>query len=551
MPLTGGYTVQPGMYVTNPGNGTVTGGLGIQNGTLNNIGTVIGTPGTYSGISGINTVGGAGGFGVSAVGGTLLNSGTIVGGHGGQGAHYVLDSSGGAGGYGVTLSAGASLTNTGLILGGSAGHHLGPGGGGPYAQGGVGVAGTTVSVTNLGGTIMGNTALGAGVVLTNGTLSNTGLIKGLGSGDGLGGSPGVLMTGGTIINGGTIVGGYNFLSHARYGAVGFSGTVASRLVVEAGATFVGEVSTSDPNTTLELGSTSGTGTLAGIGTSFAGFSKIQFDPGESWSISGGANGLETAGVEINGFASGDTIEVTGVSATGYSFSDNVLTLTNAGSLAIIGPYSTSNFHVSTASGDTFVTMTCFRDGTRIATVEGPVPVESLRCGDHVMAHDGDGAPPTSRRIRWVGHRRIDCSNHPRPEAVWPVRIRAHAFGPGQPSRDLFLSPDHAVCFEGGLIPIRHLINGDSVARVAVARVTYYHIELKQHAVLLAEGMSVESYLDLGDRWKFRDGNGPGRRVPNGIEHVREAFACLPLIAAGPRLRNARVSLERAAPVTAG
>ena len=35
-----------------------------------------------------------------------------------------------------------------------------------------------------------------------------------------------------------------------------------------------------------------------------------------------------------------------------------------------------------------------------------------------------------------------------------------------------------------------------------AAVTYYHVELPQHAVILAEGLPVESYLDTGDRADF-------------------------------------------------
>jgi Hint domain len=54
-----------------------------------------------------------------------------------------------------------------------------------------------------------------------------------------------------------------------------------------------------------------------------------------------------------------------------------------------------------------------------------------------------------------------------PETVWPVRVRAAAFGKGMPRRDLWLSPDHAVFVDDVLIPVRHLINGITIAQVPV------------------------------------------------------------------------------------
>ena len=83
-----------------------------------------------------------------------------------------------------------------------------------------------------------------------------------------------------------------------------------------------------------------------------------------------------------------------------------------------------------------------------------------------------------------------------------MRVRAGAFDDAQPSRDLWLSPDHAVHVDGVLIPIKHLLNGTSIAQVAVDEVIYYHVELPHHDVLLAEGLPAESYLDTGDRRSF-------------------------------------------------
>ena len=95
-----------------------------------------------------------------------------------------------------------------------------------------------------------------------------------------------------------------------------------------------------------------------------------------------------------------------------------------------------------------------------------------------------------------------------------MRIAAHAFGADMPHRDLLLSPDHAVHVDGVLVPVRHLANGMTVAPKEVAEITYYHLELDRHDVLLANGLPCESYLDTGNREAFAGG---GYREARGQE----------------------------------
>lgn len=141
---------------------------------------------------------------------------------------------------------------------------------------------------------------------------------------------------------------------------------------------------------------------------------------------------------------------------------------------------------------------CFAAGTRIATDRGEVAVEHLSPGDKVAALHRGGFVP----ITWIGQRHVDCASARQPASLWPLRVRAHAFAPGQPHRDLFLSPDHAVFVDGVLIPIRYLENGRSIARDPRDNLTYFHIELARHDVLLAEGLPCESYLGTGNRGDF-------------------------------------------------
>jgi hypothetical protein len=171
---------------------------------------------------------------------------------------------------------------------------------------------------------------------------------------------------------------------------------------------------------------------------------------------------------------------------------------------------------------------CFAAGTRIETARGPVAVERLRVGDRVRTDSGDFAA-----VRWLGHRGVDCCRHPRPEDVWPVRVAAHAFGLGRPHRALLLSPDHAVYCDGVLIPVRYLLNGATVRQERRRSVTYWHVELPRHSVLLAEGLPCESYLDSGNRCAFANG---GTVVLAHPDFARAAWAvegCAPLVTEGP------------------
>jgi hypothetical protein len=160
------------------------------------------------------------------------------------------------------------------------------------------------------------------------------------------------------------------------------------------------------------------------------------------------------------------------------------------------------------------TVPCFATGTRLLTAAGEVAVEHLSVGDLVPTRLRGRLVP----IRWIGRRAVDCRHHPRPSEVWPVRVRAQAFGPGQPVRDLLLSPDHAVQVDGVLIPIRYLVNGTTVRPQATYRIEYWHVELAEHDVLLAEGLPAESYLDTGNRGAFA--RSKARALPSPRELAR-------------------------------
>jgi hypothetical protein len=193
--------------------------------------------------------------------------------------------------------------------------------------------------------------------------------------------------------------------------------------------------------------------------------------------------------------------------------------------------------VSDGNGGTniiFGAAACYMEGTHLTTVRGDICVEQLRAGDLVRARFAGPVP-----VIWIGRRQLDCRRYPAPQKVWPVRVRAGALGVRAPYRDLWLSPDHAIFADGVLIPIKYLVNGTTIEQVPMDAVTYYHVELRRHDVLLAEGLPAESYLDTGDRSNFENGGSSVRLHPDFGSRRREAEGCAPLIVIGPELLAVR------------
>ena len=86
-----------------------------------------------------------------------------------------------------------------------------------------------------------------------------------------------------------------------------------------------------------------------------------------------------------------------------------------------------------------------------------------------------------------------------------------------------------------LVPVRHLLNGTTIAQMPSASVTYWHVELVSHDVIVAEGLAAETYLDTGNRADFANG---GRAVtvhPTFADTTWCARACAPQLRRGDAL----------------
>ncbi|MEM7176224.1 MAG: Hint domain-containing protein [Pseudomonadota bacterium] len=139
---------------------------------------------------------------------------------------------------------------------------------------------------------------------------------------------------------------------------------------------------------------------------------------------------------------------------------------------------------------------CYAAGSRIATPDGPRPIEALRAGDLVLTADR-GAQP----VRWIRSSRVIATGKQA-----PVRIRQGALGQGLPARDLMVSRQHRVLIRSAivqrmfgahevLLPAIRLVGLPGIDLAETGQpITYWHLLMDRHEVLFAEGAPAESLL---------------------------------------------------------
>lgn len=280
---------------------------------------------------------------------------------------------------------------------------------------------------------------------------------------------------------------------------------------------LGTVSFLASGSSLVLGKPGDTGTL------------LDFADGSSLLFAGAAD------IGASAVLTGNTLDV--FSSTGTLDGHFILARTDGGT------YREFDFNLGISGLDLALTTSgiaitaCYAAGTRLATQSGARAIETIRPGE--LLHTADGG---TRRVVWTGRRRLAPARHPRPWDVNPIRVRRNAFGPRLPVRDLVLSPDHAVFVEGVLIPVRYLCNGATVVQEVWPEVTYWHIELDRHDVVLAEGLPAESYLDTGNRAAFEDAGLALALHPAFARAVWAEESCAPLVTGGEVVRLVRAAL---------
>jgi hypothetical protein len=566
------FTNQPSGSVTGTAAGVVS--LGTVAATISNAGAIQGSShgvGVANAVAAVqNAAGGQitgiGGSGVLALaGGGVDNAGTVTG------------------RFGIRmLNAVGTVTNSGSVAStGRSTPGLNPESVGAGVQ--LGAGGTIVNdfgarisgfwigaqIGNFNGTnANGGAILNAGVITANDPgvsgaavwMKGEGLISNAATGTIGSGPYGIVSYNKvTIVNRGTIFG----TDHAVFTSAVGNG---DRIIVYPGASFGGTVmgdAVAAPNPTgvLQLGAGGAGGTITGFGSKYIGFARVEVDAGATWSLAGTVVAAQTIALSgpgaaltlanpgsvagtITGFAPSTQLVLGGITDITASSvgAGNVLSLTRAsgGTIRLAFDAGTSlagGVGFAADGSGTTLSAPCFAAGTHIATPHGEVAVEALAIGDAVLRARGGEA-----RIVWIGHRRVDCRRHPNPAEVWPVRVAAGAFGRGVPARDLWLSPDHAVFAAGVLVPVQHLVNGRTIRQEPVDAITYFHVELEAHDVLLAEALPCESYLDTGNRAAFANGGAAALLQADFARGRWAASGCAPLVEGGEVLAGIRSRL---------
>jgi len=374
------------------------------------------------------------------------------------------------------------------------------------------------AATDGSGTDGGLMEVGNGATLTlEGDLVNQGIYIG---GDGVG-AEGTFIVGGTLEGGGLLtLNGVNFDT-----TVGIDDSTGQfpTLELENGATYAAKAGEFFDAGTIALagGSELNFGALApgALNNTHGSF------VGQEVTLSGSNNALvlpdttDGAGLEVVGFNISDRIEVagiTGAQSANYANSTLKLYAGQNGTGAVLAALSNvslegglpttldaSHFTVGTDSLGSYVLFaSCFAPGTHIRTAQGEVEVERLREGDLVMTVADSGLVP--QPVRWIGRRRLDFTQHPYPRMVSPIRVMRGAFADDVPHADLVLSPDHCIAIDGRLVPSKMLVNGATIRREFPQSIEYFHVECESHAIILAEGLTVETYLDTGNRAMFEN-----------------------------------------------
>jgi hypothetical protein len=119
--------------------------------------------------------------------------------------------------------------------------------------------------------------------------------------------------------------------------------------------------------------------------------------------------------------------------------------------------------------------------------------------DHPIRDSG------AQDIQWIGARRMTGARLFAMPELRPIRIRAGAFNTDQPDQELLVSPNHRMLVKGAiardlfntpevLVAAKDLVNGSSVVLdTQVKQVTYIHLMLPSHQIVLANGVETESF----------------------------------------------------------
>jgi Hint domain len=136
---------------------------------------------------------------------------------------------------------------------------------------------------------------------------------------------------------------------------------------------------------------------------------------------------------------------------------------------------------------------CYLEGTYILTPAGEVRIEDLQAGDLVQLYEGGYEP-----IKQVVGKTIQRNGNDQ----WDIRIAPICFkrgslAEGVPHTDLYVSRAHCFLIDGYLVPAATLVNWHNIVACDDFNgqiLRYFHIELANHNVVIANGAPAETLL---------------------------------------------------------
>ncbi len=190
-----------------------------------------------------------------------------------------------------------------------------------------------------------------------------------------------------------------------------------------------------------------------------------------------------------------------------------ITLVDGPSVQIAGPGSFDYASVETllgakltimpdGHGGTTLGVACFLPDTHILTETGERLARDIAVGDRLMTPSGEAKP-----VKWVGRRSYSAEMTAENPDFAPILVKQGALGDNLPQRDLYISPCHALHFDGVLVGAGDLVNGVSIIRCAADRpVEYLNFEFADRDMIFAEGAVAETGVFGGadtvyDNWQ--------------------------------------------------
>lgn len=284
------------------------------------------------------------------------------------------------------------------------------------------------------------------------------------------------------------------------------GSIGDLYVQNGGTANISDPATITGTFTLDSGGN------ANITTNTGGIINLQGTDNSGLVISGKASaGGTTVASTIDNFDGNDTITLEDVQRSdvaGVTFADAdhiTITLKDGSSITLNIPgIENAGYSLGSNSEGELTFTTCFLSGTSIATLQGMMNVEDIQIGEVVETFDWKTNKIISSPVIWVGQKHMTVKTHLSDDlAGYPVRVLKDAIAENVPNKDLLITPEHCLFFDGNFVPARMLVNGRSIYYdLTITSYNYYHIETEAHSVIWANGTLTESYLDTGNRNSF-------------------------------------------------